>query len=188
MHKAAKLRSASKRDFAEPEGVGDHRNGTEAHRRTGQHGTEQPTKESVDDTRGDGNADQIVEKSPGEILFDVANGGAAQFARTHNSAKIAAEQGNAGVFNGDVRACTHGDAGVSLGQSALQSQGNGNNTINFGNSFGQGGPFSQVAGALLNKEMSIPATITLKQGEAVTLWTTRWVDFSHVYALQKVNP
>ena len=80
------------------------------------------------------------------------------------------------------------DAGVSLGQSALQNQGNGNNTLNFGNSFGQGGPFSQVAGALLNKEMSIPATITLKQGEAMTLWTTRWVDFSHVYALQKVNP
>ena len=45
-----------------------------------------------------------------------------------------------------------------------------------------------MAGALLNKEMSIPPTVTLKQGEAVTLWTTRWVDFSHVYALQKVNP
>src|SRR6516225_12456052 len=67
------------------------------------------------------------------------------------------------------------DAGVAIGQSALQSQGNGNNTINLGTSFGQGGPFSQVAQSLLEKQMSVPATITLKQGEAVTLWTTRWV-------------
>jgi len=80
------------------------------------------------------------------------------------------------------------DAGVAIGQSALQNQGNGNNTINLGTSFGQGGPFSQVAQSLLEKQMSVPATITLKQGEAVTLWTTRWVDFSHVYALQRTDP
>src|SRR5215469_13531256 len=68
-HGVREARSASKRDLTKPEGVRDHRNGTEAHRRTGKHGTEQPTKERVEDACGDGNADQIVEKSPGEVLF-----------------------------------------------------------------------------------------------------------------------
>ena len=81
------------------------------------------------------------------------------------------------------------DAGTSLGQSALSaSNGNGNSFVNVGNSLGTGGPFAQTAQTLLEKEMSIPPTIQLKQGEIVSLWTTRWVDFSHVYALQRTEP
>jgi type IV secretion system protein VirB10 len=81
------------------------------------------------------------------------------------------------------------DAGTSLGQSALSANnGNGNSFVNVGNSLGTGSPFAQTAQALLEKEMSIPATIQLKQGEIVMLWTTRWVDFSHVYALQRTAP
>ena len=81
------------------------------------------------------------------------------------------------------------DAGTSLGQSALSaSNGNGNSFVNVGNSLGTGGPFAQTAQTLLEREMSISATIQLKQGEIVSLWTTRWVDFSHVYALQRTEP
>ncbi len=77
------------------------------------------------------------------------------------------------------------DVGASLGQSALQS-GNGNQSINIGGGL-QGGPFSQVTKSLLDKTMNIPPTITLKQGDRVMLWTTHYIDFSHVYALETVR-
>jgi type IV secretion system protein VirB10 len=76
------------------------------------------------------------------------------------------------------------DAGTRLGSSALQnSSGNGNSNINIGGSLG-GGPFSQVTQSILERQMSIAPTITLKQGTLVALWTTRFVDFSKVYALE----
>jgi type IV secretion system protein VirB10 len=76
------------------------------------------------------------------------------------------------------------DAGTRLGSSALQnSSGNGNSNINIGGSLG-GGPFSQVTQSILERQMSIAPTITLKQGTLVNLWTTRFVDFSKVYALE----
>lgn len=76
------------------------------------------------------------------------------------------------------------DAGTSIGSTALQ--GNGNTNINLGGTL-QGGPFSEVTRSLLESQMKIAPTITLKQGTVVQLWTTRWIDFSKVYALDSVR-
>src|SRR3989442_6957368 len=88
--------------FAEAQGVGDDGGRAEAHGGAGQHRTEQPTKKRIEDASGDGNPNYVVKKSPGEILLDVANRGAAQLACADNSAQVAFEKGDASVFHGYV--------------------------------------------------------------------------------------
>src|SRR6266576_2884902 len=104
--------TVSERGFAEAEGVGDHGNGAEAHCRAGQHRAKQPAVERVKNTGGDGDANHVVKKSPSEILLDVANRGATQLARAYDSTQIAFEKRDAGVFDGHLRAGTHGDTDI----------------------------------------------------------------------------
>src|SRR6266852_8775813 len=102
--------------LAESEGVGDYGDGAEAHGGAGEHGAEEPADDGVEDAGGDGYAQRVVEKSEGEILADIADGGAAQAAGAHDSAEIAFDQGDAGAFDGDVGAGAHGYADIGGGE------------------------------------------------------------------------
>jgi hypothetical protein len=74
------------------------------------------------------------------------------------------------------------DAGVSLGTSVLEN--NNGTSVNIGSSFGNGGAFGQVAQKMLDKNINIKPTITLKQGATITVTMLHWTDFSHVYRLE----
>lgn len=79
------------------------------------------------------------------------------------------------------------DAGLSLGQSVLQS-GSGNNQLNLGSVGGSTSALGDLARQISNKEMQIPPTIVLNQGTLVTFWTTKeFTDFSRVYAIRSVR-
>jgi len=65
------LNPALKRDFAQPQCVGNDGNGAEAHRGAGEHGTEQQAISWIEDARGDGNADDVVEEREEKVLLDV---------------------------------------------------------------------------------------------------------------------
>jgi len=78
--------------------VGDDGDGAEAHRRTGEHGAQQPAENGIENARGDGNSDHIVEKREAKVLLDVANRGAAQFSRSNDSPQVAIKERDAGRF------------------------------------------------------------------------------------------
>ena len=47
---------------AEAEGVGDYRDGAEAHGDAGDHGAEEPAEERIENPGGDGDSERVVEK------------------------------------------------------------------------------------------------------------------------------
>src|SRR5258708_12774311 len=110
-------RARLKFEIAEAESVGDDRDRAEAHGGAGEHGTEEPAENGIEYTGSDGDAESVVKKSEEQILFDIADGGAAEFSGAQDAAQIAFEQSDAGGFDGDVGARTHGDADIGGGES-----------------------------------------------------------------------
>ncbi len=74
------------------------------------------------------------------------------------------------------------EGGMQLAQSELQ-KGNGNTTLTL-NSGGGGGGLAEVTRQMLSKSINIPPTITLPQGSRISLWSTRYIDFSGSYRLE----
>src|SRR6266403_2074674 len=109
------LNPALKRDFAESQRVGDDGDGAEAHRGTGEHGTEQQAEGWIEDACGDGDADDVVEEREEKVLLDVADRRAAQLASANDAAQVALHQRDAGAFDGNVGAGAHGDSDVGCG-------------------------------------------------------------------------
>ena len=68
------------------------------------HGTEEKPEEGIQRTRGDGNAQHVIDKGKEQILFDVAYRGSAQSPCTGNAPKVAFDQRDAGTFHGHVGA------------------------------------------------------------------------------------
>jgi hypothetical protein len=54
------------------EGVGDDGDGAEAHGSAGDHGTKEDAQERIERPRGDGDAEDVVDKAEEEVLADVA--------------------------------------------------------------------------------------------------------------------
>src|SRR5258708_37123740 len=101
-------RARLKFEIAEAESVGDDRDGTEAHGGAGEHRAEQPAENGIEYAGGDGDAEGVVKKSEEQILFDIANGGAAEFSGAQDAAEVAFEESDAGRFDGDVGAGSPG--------------------------------------------------------------------------------
>jgi type IV secretion system protein VirB10 len=75
-------------------------------------------------------------------------------------------------------------AAPQLGSTALQTR-NGN----VGNSYVQFfSPEQQIADTVLENEINIPPTLERNQGTTVTIFVARDLDFSSVYALQRIGP
>ena len=100
--------------FPEAESVGYYGDGAEGHRGAGENGAEQEAKKRVEDAGGDGNSRGVVQEREEKVLADISHGGAAKGARPSNPAQVAAQQGDARTFHGDVRSRSHGDANVGL--------------------------------------------------------------------------
>jgi type IV secretion system protein VirB10 len=79
------------------------------------------------------------------------------------------------------------DAGVSMAEATLQNAGRNSNNAQF--NFGGGGGanlngLTQVTNAVLAKTINIPPTVSLNQGDMVTLWITEDIDFSPSYQVK----
>jgi type IV secretion system protein VirB10 len=74
---------------------------------------------------------------------------------------------------------TVGASGESLAQAALSKGGNTYLSFN-----GSTGGMDQVANAILQRSMNIPPTITLHQGQAISVFVTKPLDFSPCYDLR----
>src|SRR6266513_3339243 len=98
---------ALQRNLAEPQGVGDDGDGTEAHRGAGEHGAQQPAENGIENARSNGNPHQVVNKREREYLFDIANRLAAQLSRPHDSPQITLQRRDPRVFNRHIRPRAH---------------------------------------------------------------------------------
>src|SRR6267154_2445859 len=68
----AKSTLSLERRFSQPQRVGNHGNGAEAHGRAGQHRAQQPAEDWIENPSRDRNPDHVVEKCKRQILFDIA--------------------------------------------------------------------------------------------------------------------
>src|SRR5712692_1025332 len=98
------------------QGIGNDRDGAKTHRRAGQHRAKQPAEDGVENPRGDGNPEQIIDERKGQVLLDVANCSAAQLSRSYDSAQVALDQYDSGAFDGYVRSGAHGDTNMGRRQ------------------------------------------------------------------------
>ena len=106
---------ALKRNFAQPQCVGNDRDGAEAHRGAGEHGAEQPAEDRIENTSRHGNSDRVIEECKEKVLLDVADSRPAQLAGANDAAQVAFHQRDAGVFDGHVGAGAHGDPHIGRG-------------------------------------------------------------------------
>src|SRR5216683_7604302 len=104
------------RRFSQAQSVGNHGYRAEAHRRAREHRTQQPSENRIENSGSDRNSNHIVQKCKSKILLDVANGGAAQFSRSHDSAQVTLEKSDARTFNRHIRSRAHGYAHVRRSQ------------------------------------------------------------------------
>src|SRR5882762_955514 len=75
--------------FAQAQGVGDDRHGSEAHGGTGDHWAQQPAEERIENACGKRNPERVVKKGEGKILTDILDRGAAEQPGAHDAAQIA---------------------------------------------------------------------------------------------------
>src|SRR3974390_1969544 len=93
----------------ESEGVGDDRDGAEAHGGGGEHGAEEQAEEGVEDAGCNGDAEGVVDEGEEQVLTDVAHSGVAEADGFGDAAQVAFDKGDAGAFDRDVGAGAHGD-------------------------------------------------------------------------------
>src|SRR5260370_17832806 len=65
---------------------------------------------------GNRDSNHVVKKRKRKILFDIANCGAAQFARAHDSPQVTLEKRDARVFNRHICSRAHGYTNIRRGQ------------------------------------------------------------------------
>src|SRR5260370_11698462 len=70
----------------------------------------------IENAGGNRDSNHIVEKCKSKILLDVANGGATQFSRSHDSPQVTLEKSDACTFNRHIRPRAHGYAHVRRSQ------------------------------------------------------------------------
>lgn len=61
---------------------------------------------------GDGDADDVVEESPEQVLFDVADGGLREFNSSSHIQQIIAHQYDVGRLHSHISACANGNAHI----------------------------------------------------------------------------
>src|SRR5579863_8929425 len=89
-------------DCAQAQGVSDHGNGAEGHRRAGENRAEQQSEKRIENYGGDRNPDRVIEKRECEVLADVAHRRAAESAGARDALQVAREQRDSSALNGDV--------------------------------------------------------------------------------------
>ena len=87
---------------AQAQGVGDDAHRTEGHGGCGDHRGQQPAEGGVEHSRGDRNADDVVDECEQQVLLDVAHSVDGQVAGLDQGCEVAAEEGHVCALDGDV--------------------------------------------------------------------------------------
>src|SRR5215468_10500264 len=85
---------------------------TERHGNSREHGIEQDAKRRVQETRGNWNTNDVVDKRPEEVLFDRTHGAVRQIHGRRNPTYIAAHQGDIGCLHGHIGTGANGNTHV----------------------------------------------------------------------------
>src|SRR6516165_925575 len=105
------------------QGVTHYGNRAKAHRRSGNHGTQQQTKDRVEDAGCNRNAQHVIDEGEKKILLDIPHRCPTQEPRPDDSPKIPLNERDPGALHGYVCARTHGNADLRLrqGRSVVDS-------------------------------------------------------------------
>ena len=101
---------------AQPQGVGHHAEGGKAHGGGGEHGVELPAQQGKEDPGGQGDADDVVNERPEQVLADVADDRPGQADGGDGVGQIALHQHYVGRLDGHVGPRADGHAHVGPGQ------------------------------------------------------------------------
>ena len=102
---------------SQTQGVGHYKHRAEAHSQRRHHRIHLQIERCVPASGGDGDADNVVEEGPKQVLFDIADGGLGEFNGSGHIQQVAAHQHNIGGLHGYIGACTNGNPHIGTGQS-----------------------------------------------------------------------
>lgn len=102
---------------SQTQGVGHYKHRAEAHSQRRHHRIHLQMERCVPASGGDGDADDVVEESPEQVLFDVADGGLREFNSSSHIQQIIAHQYDVGRLHSHISASTNCDAYIGAGQS-----------------------------------------------------------------------
>ena len=122
-----RLRGAVLTDFAvmtgaveleevQAEGVADHAEAGQAHRRRAEHGIHLPAEQMNERAGGQRDADNVVDERPEQILMNVGQSRAAHADGGGDVGQAALHEHDVRGVDGDVRACADGDADIGPGE------------------------------------------------------------------------
>src|SRR5262249_55526559 len=109
-------KSGSKPRVAQPKGVGNYRYGAEAHGGCCKDRLEEKASKWIQQSSGNGDTEQVVDEGKEKILPDVAHRSLAKLARAQDGREIALQQRDVSAFHRNIRARSHGNADIGLGQ------------------------------------------------------------------------
>ena len=101
---------------AQAQGVHADREARQTHGSGADHGIEADAKGRIEDTRSQGDADDVVEEGPEQVFFDILDDSLAQADGADGVEEVAAHEDGIGAFDGDVGPGTDGHAQIGFGQ------------------------------------------------------------------------
>ena len=104
------------RQVAEAQGVGHDENRAEGHSQGGDHGGELQPEGYEEDTRGDGDADDVINEGPEEVLLDHPQGGPREVDGRANRLEARGHKDNVGGLDGYICAGPNRDTTICSGQ------------------------------------------------------------------------
>ncbi len=100
----------------QPQRIGHHTEGGEAHGRRTEHGIELPAQKGDKYACRQGDANAVVEKCPEQILMDIPQGGTAEANGCRHIRQAAFHQHHICCINGHIRTGTNGNADIRTGE------------------------------------------------------------------------
>jgi hypothetical protein len=112
----SKCKAEAPLEVAKAEGVGEDADGAEGHGEAGQDRAEEDVEVGVEQAGGEGDADEVVDDGPGEVLAHDVNGAAGDADGGGEEVEVGVEEEDVAGFASEVGAGGHGEAGVGLGE------------------------------------------------------------------------
>ena len=101
---------------AQAQSIGDDEYRAEAHRQGSDHWVHFEADGGIEAAGGNWNPDDVVDEGPEKILFDVADGGLAEFDGPGNVEQVVFHEHDVGRFHGHIGAGANGDADIGAGK------------------------------------------------------------------------
>src|ERR1700687_5972148 len=85
--------SRSQGDLAQAKSVAYHRHGAECHGRAGDDWAQEQAEDGIENTRGHGHAERVIDEGEEQVLADVPHRGATETARADDPAQVSLHEG-----------------------------------------------------------------------------------------------